>query len=85
MVAGAVAPPRIDLRNRDLIRSHVHAIWMEVAKPDLGKTLAHQGVIIHQQNARALPGGSNNSCLAPHTFESPLAGAGTQQETFVPR
>ena len=39
MVAGAVAPPRIDLGNRDLIRSHIHAIWMEVAKPDLGKTL----------------------------------------------
>ena len=39
MVAGTVAPPRIDLRNRDLIRSHVHAIWMEAAKPDLGKTL----------------------------------------------
>ena len=39
MVAGTVVPPRIDLRNRDLIRSHVHAIWMEAAKPDLGKTL----------------------------------------------
>ena len=36
MVAGTVAPPRIDLRNRDLIRSHVHAIWMEGARPDLG-------------------------------------------------
>lgn len=39
MVAGFVAPPRIDIRNRDLVRSHVHAIWMEVATPDLGKTL----------------------------------------------
>lgn len=39
MVAGAVAPPRIDLGNRDLLRSHVNAIWMEVAKPDLGRTL----------------------------------------------
>ena len=39
MVAGAVAPPRIDLRNRDLIRSHVHAIWMQAATPDLGRTL----------------------------------------------
>ncbi len=39
MVAGAVAPPRIDVRNRDLVRSHVHALWMEVVKPDLGKTL----------------------------------------------
>ncbi len=39
MVAGSVAPPRIDIRNRDLVRSHIHALWMEVAKPDLGKTL----------------------------------------------
>lgn len=39
MVAGSVAPPRIDIRNRDLVRSHVYAIWMEVSKPDLGKTL----------------------------------------------
>ncbi|MFH1219111.1 MAG: DEAD/DEAH box helicase [Candidatus Eisenbacteria bacterium] len=39
MVAGSVAPPRIDVRNRDLLRSHLYAIWMEVAKPDLGKTL----------------------------------------------
>lgn len=39
MVGGVVAPPRIDLRNRDLVRSHLHALWMEVAKPDLGPTL----------------------------------------------
>ncbi len=39
MVAGSVVPPRIDLRNQALVTSHVHAIWMEVAKPDLGKTL----------------------------------------------
>ena len=39
MVAGVVTPPRVDIRNRDLVRSHLHAVWMEVAKPDLGKTL----------------------------------------------
>ena len=39
MVSGSVAPPRIDLRNQDLIRSHIHAVWMEAATPDLGKTL----------------------------------------------
>ncbi len=39
MVAGSVTPPRIDIRNCDLVRSHVHAVWMEMAKPDLGKTL----------------------------------------------
>jgi ATP-dependent helicase YprA (DUF1998 family)/very-short-patch-repair endonuclease len=39
MVAGSVTAPRIDLRNRDLVRSHVHAVWMGVATPSLGKTL----------------------------------------------
>lgn len=39
MVAGAVMPPRIDLRNRNLVRSHLHAIWMEVANPEFGATL----------------------------------------------
>ena len=28
MVAGSVAPPRLDLTNEDLLRSHVHAIWL---------------------------------------------------------
>lgn len=28
MVAGSVQPPRLDLGNEELIRSHVHAIWL---------------------------------------------------------
>lgn len=28
MVAGVVSPPRIDLANEDLVRAHVHAIWL---------------------------------------------------------
>jgi ATP-dependent helicase YprA (DUF1998 family) len=28
MVAGQVVPPRLDLANEDLVRSHVHAIWL---------------------------------------------------------
>ena len=28
MVAGVVTPPRIDLANRDLIASHMHAVWL---------------------------------------------------------
>ena len=39
MVAGSVSPPRIDIRNRDLVRSHIYATWMEAARVDLGKTL----------------------------------------------
>ena len=28
MVSGTVAPPRLDLGNEELVRSHVHAIWL---------------------------------------------------------
>lgn len=28
MVAGSVQPPRLDLGNEELVRSHVHAIWL---------------------------------------------------------
>ena len=28
MVAGAVTPPRLDLANEDLVRAHLHAIWL---------------------------------------------------------
>jgi ATP-dependent helicase YprA (DUF1998 family) len=31
MVSGAVSPPRLDLANEDLLRAHVHAIWLAEA------------------------------------------------------
>ncbi len=39
MVAGAVAPPRLDLTNPDLLRAHVHAIWLAETGIDLKDTL----------------------------------------------
>ncbi|MDF7826479.1 DEAD/DEAH box helicase [Pontiellaceae bacterium B12227] len=39
MVAGAVTPPRLDLSNEELIRAHVHAIWLTEARLDLGSNL----------------------------------------------
>jgi len=39
MVAGAVTPPRIDLTNEDLVRAHVHAIWLGETGASLGKSL----------------------------------------------
>jgi len=40
MVAGQVSPPRLDLLNRDLIQSHIHAVWLSEAELNLGTTLA---------------------------------------------
>jgi ATP-dependent helicase YprA (DUF1998 family)/very-short-patch-repair endonuclease len=39
MVAGSVTEPRIDLLNQDLVRAHVHAIWLAEAELGLGSTL----------------------------------------------
>jgi len=39
MVAGAVTPPRLDLANEDLIRGHVHAVWLAETNLSLGSTL----------------------------------------------
>ncbi|MBI3455019.1 MAG: DUF1998 domain-containing protein [Candidatus Rokubacteria bacterium] len=39
MVAGAVTPPRVDLANEDLVRSHVHAIWLAETGLALGSSL----------------------------------------------
>ena len=36
MVAGAVTPPRLDLANEDLVRAHVHAIWLAETGLSLG-------------------------------------------------
>ncbi len=39
MVSGAVAPPRLDLTNQDLLRAHIHAIWLAETGIDLHDTL----------------------------------------------
>lgn len=39
MVAGAVTPPRLDITNEDLLRAHVHAVWLAESGLSLGKSL----------------------------------------------
>lgn len=39
MVAGSIKPPPLDLSNEDLIRSHVHAIWLACANLKLGSAM----------------------------------------------
>jgi very-short-patch-repair endonuclease len=39
MVAGAVNPPAIDLANEDLIRSHIHAVWLGETDQKLGPSV----------------------------------------------
>lgn len=39
MVAGVVEAPRLELANEDLIKAHVHAIWLAESGLDLGSSL----------------------------------------------
>ncbi len=39
MVSGKVRPPRLDLTNEELVRSHVHAIWLGGSRMSLGRSL----------------------------------------------
>ena len=39
MVSGQVAPPQLDLANEDLVRAHVHAIWLSETGVSLGTAL----------------------------------------------
>ncbi|TYC22951.1 protein kinase domain-containing protein [Micromonospora sp. DR5-3] len=61
MVAGAVAPPRLDLANEDLVRSHVQAIWLAEAGIKLGRAIPETIDISYPEDSR-LP----NPALALH-------------------
>lgn len=39
MVAGQVEAPRLDLANEDLLRAHVHAVWLAESGLDLGSSM----------------------------------------------
>lgn len=41
MVSGVVAPPQIDLVNADLIRAHMHAVWLSATGVRLNDSLLH--------------------------------------------
>lgn len=40
MVHGSVTPPRLDLSNEDLIRSHMHAVWLAETSVSLGSNVS---------------------------------------------
>lgn len=39
MVSGVVRPPKIDLGNEDLIKAHIHALWLSKIKLSLGNSI----------------------------------------------
>lgn len=39
MVAGAVAPPKLELANQDLIKSHIYSVWLGLAGVQFGDSM----------------------------------------------
>ena len=52
MVAGAVAPPRLDLANEDLVLSHLQAVWLAETTLRLGHTIPTLIDISYDEDAR---------------------------------
>jgi len=40
VIAGAVAPPRIDIANKELIEAHLHSTWLSVFQARLGSSIS---------------------------------------------
>lgn len=55
MVAGSVTPPRLDLTNEDLVRSHVQAIWLAESGLKLGRSIPEVIDISDVQGRRQPP------------------------------
>lgn len=53
MVSGVVQAPHLDLLNEDLVRSHVHAIWLAETGANLGSSLANDILTITRDYGKA--------------------------------
>jgi len=69
IVAGAVAPPKMDLGNEDLVRAHLHAIWLAKTGVSLGRSVED---VIDLENLDGLPlrdDVAHHMNLPTHRFE----------------
>lgn len=73
MVAGAVTPPRLDLANQDLLRAHIHAIWLAESGLSLGVSLC---------DVLDVAGDHPSLDLQPHVTAA-LADLGARQRTHA--
>ncbi|MBK8988392.1 MAG: hypothetical protein IPM39_20385 [Chloroflexi bacterium] len=99
MVAGSVTPPRLDLANEDLIRAHVHAVWLAEAGLHLGSSLKEVLDLAGDPPPLALlpsiQAGLDDTLARQRatqrlkailaTIQSPLAAAGWYSDDWLPK
>lgn len=99
MVAGSVTPPRLDLANEDLVRAHVHAVWLAETGRSLGHTLKdvldlslvdgkpsltlQMGVSAQMSSQHARERAAQRMTRILSTLESELAGAAWYDERWL--
>ncbi len=66
MVAGAVLPPRLDLANEDLVRSHLQAIWLAETGLWLGSSLRDVLDLGRPEEGLPLQDGIREGIQSPH-------------------
>lgn len=72
MVAGAVTPPRLDLSNEELIRSHLQAVWLAATGADLGRSLAEILELEGDEPTLALRPSVRNDLQSPAAVQKAL-------------
>lgn len=84
MIAGAVAPPRIDIVNKELIESHLQSTWLSIVKPRLGQSvaevldLATQSYPIHDELAAQLKPTDQQAHEIGEAFAEVIASGGPE-------
>jgi hypothetical protein len=50
MIAGVVAPPRIDIVNQELVEAHMQSTWLSILQPRLGRSISEVLDLDHPPN-----------------------------------
>ena len=79
MVSGAVSLPRLDLANEDLVRAHVHALWLAETEQYLGDGLTEILDVEGVSPSLDLKAGPKSSL----TRKSALAAARDKSQTIL--
>ena len=95
MVSGSVTPPRIDLANEELVKAHIHSVYLAEACPVLGHTPAdilqlevegyplQPSVRDSLQNGPAIQRAFNRSKNILQSLQAPLSNAGWFSPTWL--
>lgn len=74
MVHGVVKAPTLDLTNRDLIESHLRAVWLASAKTEIDTSIA--GLLDLESTAKPLKGSLLNALTNPEVSDRAVEAAG---------